>query len=657
MYATNTQTSTITLIANMLVSSNSYTSNSWLWTPSTNLYVGNTLFFANVVMTDANPTTVNSVANDFGYNAIFLVGTPTESNSVIDAGQYTLQTANPSQGTAPYVSYQWYTISGSTAPTCTVSNAISGATSSTCLANPATTNSYAYEVSDSASTANTACSSGDTATVDTVPTVTITAQNTIVDAGQYVSFSATPSGGSGTFGTYNFIVFNSISNTVLANQLSSSSTFSFPTNSQWTTNSPIQANVIVTDTGTTTHYAFNSPELTTSITVDSALATPTITPASPITLDAGQSNTIFAYESGGSGIYSYNFLIVNAISGNVLGNLITTSNSYAFTTNAQWTTDNSPLIANVIVTDTGTSSPAIANSVNSAKITVDSALTTPTITPAAPITLDAGQSNTIFAYESGGSGTYSYNFLIVNAISGNVLGNLITTSNSYAFTTNAQWTTDNSPLIANVIVTDTGTSSPAIANSVNSAKITVDSALTTPTITPAAPITLDAGQSNTIFAYESGGSGTYSYNFLIVNAISGNVLGNLITTSNSYTFTTNAQWTTDNSPLIANVIVTDTGTTSPAIANSVNSAKITVDSTPTVSITAQNTIVRRRAVRIVLSNTLRRIRDIRNLQLHSIQLRGLHGDRKPVVFILNVRLRHKLPMVNRLPMSGECNSN
>ena len=107
-----------------------------------------------------------------------------ESNSVIDAGQYTLQTANPSQGTAPYVSYQWYTISGSTAPTCTVSNAISGATSSTYLANPATTNSYAYEVSDSASTANTACSSGDTATVDTVPTVTITAQNTIVDAGQ-----------------------------------------------------------------------------------------------------------------------------------------------------------------------------------------------------------------------------------------------------------------------------------------------------------------------------------------------------------------------------------------------------------------------------------------------------------------------------------------
>ena len=203
--------------------------------------------------------------------------------------------------------------------------------------------------------------------------------------------------------------------------------------------------------------------------MDSALATPTITPASPITLDAGQSNTIFAYESGGSGTYSYNFLIVNAISGNVLGNLITTSNSYAFTTNAQWTTDNSPLIANVIVTDTGTSSPAIANSVNSAKITVDSALTTPTITPAAPITLDAGQSNTIFAYESGGSGTYSYNFLIVNAISGNVLGNLITTSNSYAFTTNAQWTTDNSPLIANVIVTDTGTSSPAIANSVNSA--------------------------------------------------------------------------------------------------------------------------------------------------------------------------------------------
>ena len=143
--------------------------------------------------------------------------------------------------------------------------------------------------------------------MDSTPTVSITAQNTIVDPGQYVSFSAIPSGGSGTFGTYNFIVFNSISNTVLANQLSSSSTFAFATNSQWVTNSPIQANVIVTDTGTTTHYAFNSSELATAITVSSAaLGTPTIIQSNTL-LDSGQYETLNTMITGGSGSYTVDF--------------------------------------------------------------------------------------------------------------------------------------------------------------------------------------------------------------------------------------------------------------------------------------------------------------------------------------------------------------
>src|SRR5208282_6269379 len=133
----------------------------------------------------------------------------------------------------------------------------------------------------------------------------------------------------------------------------------------------------------------------------------------------------------------------------------------------------------------------------------------------------------------------------------------------------------NSPLKANVVVTDTGTSVPlTTANSILSSSITVDTALTTPTITPSSPITLDAGQSNTIYAYESGGTGTYSYNFIVFNSISNVVLANLITTSNTFTFTTNSQWTT-NSPLKANVVVTDTGTSVPlTTANSILSSSI-----------------------------------------------------------------------------------
>ena len=46
--AFNSQTSSNQIIANMLFTANSFTSNSWLWTPSGNLYVGNTMFEANV---------------------------------------------------------------------------------------------------------------------------------------------------------------------------------------------------------------------------------------------------------------------------------------------------------------------------------------------------------------------------------------------------------------------------------------------------------------------------------------------------------------------------------------------------------------------------------------------------------------------------------
>ena len=68
-----------------------------------------------------------------------------------------------------------------------------------------------------------------------IPTITV--WNTLVDVGQYVAFNALATGGSGSY-TYNFMVFNAISNTLLANQLGTSNTFAFATNSQWPANSP-----------------------------------------------------------------------------------------------------------------------------------------------------------------------------------------------------------------------------------------------------------------------------------------------------------------------------------------------------------------------------------------------------------------------------------
>src|SRR4029077_17756874 len=165
-------------------------------------------------------------------------------------------------------------------------------------------------------------------------------------------------GGTPTY-TYNFIVFNSISNTILANQLGSSNSFTFTTNSQWIANSPIKANVLVTDSAAGAGQTANSV-LSSAITVNSALAVPTITPSSPIGLDSGQSNTIFTYETGGTPTYTYNFIVFNSISNTILANQLGSSNSFTFTTNSQWIA-NSPIKANVLVTDSAAGSGQKAN--------------------------------------------------------------------------------------------------------------------------------------------------------------------------------------------------------------------------------------------------------------------------------------------------------
>ncbi|MGD0729210.1 MAG: hypothetical protein ABR981_03995, partial [Candidatus Micrarchaeaceae archaeon] len=215
VYAYNTLNSANALIANMLFTGNTYASNSWFWTPNPNLYIGNTMFFANVMITDAHPTTVNSVANYFGYNALLIAAVPTESNTLIDLGQVSLLTAQPSGGTQSY-SYKWYANYGSSVTCSGTGNQISGATASTYLASPTTTNSYAYLVTDSASTQVGTCSAGNTITVyPALGQPTISVSNTLLDQGQYTVIATYETGGTLPY-TYNFLIFNSVSNTIVA---------------------------------------------------------------------------------------------------------------------------------------------------------------------------------------------------------------------------------------------------------------------------------------------------------------------------------------------------------------------------------------------------------------------------------------------------------
>lgn len=114
------------------------------------------------------------------------------SSPSIDPGQSITLQANPSGGTTPY-SYQWYTGASCTAP-------IAGATGSTYLASPSSTTTYYYMVTDPSM--GTACSAGDTVTVNTSMTPPIiSAPYPGMDSGQSETISTTASfsGGSSPY--------------------------------------------------------------------------------------------------------------------------------------------------------------------------------------------------------------------------------------------------------------------------------------------------------------------------------------------------------------------------------------------------------------------------------------------------------------------------
>ena len=189
----------------------------------------------------------NSPYNTITVNTVLQANPITPAAPTIDMGQSILFNANPSGGTLGY-SYQWYTNFGSLA-SCS-SNAISGATSSTYLASPTTTNSYAYLVTDSATTPVSLCSASDTVTVNNGLSVSIYPISNTIFLSQSELFTAIINSGTAPY-TYNWLLTNSI-NGIIANALYVNNAF---TMNQFTytfiKSGVYYANVTVTDSATT----------------------------------------------------------------------------------------------------------------------------------------------------------------------------------------------------------------------------------------------------------------------------------------------------------------------------------------------------------------------------------------------------------------------
>lgn len=153
------------------------------------------------------------------------------------------------------------------------------------------------------------------------------------------------------------------------------------------------------------------------------------------------------------------------------------------------------------------------------------------------------------------------------------------TPNSVGYSFVVHSTTPNNNFEYNAVAIDSVSS---ISNSIAST-ITVNPLPTPPTITPSTPSSYASGNVVTVTAYESSGTAPYTYNFIVFNSVTHLVIANQLSTSNSFSLTSNLIMVGQS--LQANVIVTDNVLAS---ANSINSALISILAVPTQLICATN---------------------------------------------------------------------
>ena len=275
--------------------------------------------------------------------------------------------------------YSWYTISGTTAPTCISANLISGATSNTYLASPTTTNTYTYRVIDYASTPNTVCSAGDTVSIRTTLTATpnpYTFSNTVIDVGQMtVGNTLISNGASGTTYTGNVFIYPSASSNILNGNTinfllaASNNALTFTVNAYSYNSLSITTNTFNPTTywfnaigvntiyGTWTFNAFamdSSSDLSPSPILTNTLviyALPTsqlsFTNAGGNSITQGTTAVANDIVTGGSGSYSWQWTINNANAANTVVSAHQTSNTYVAPPAGSY-------VYNVLVTDIGT---------------------------------------------------------------------------------------------------------------------------------------------------------------------------------------------------------------------------------------------------------------------------------------------------------------
>jgi hypothetical protein len=589
VYATNAQTSSITLIANQLYTNNAYTSNNWFWTPNPNLYVGNSLFFGNVVVTDSLGSSSNSVGNYFGYNSAAIIIITSVSNTLLDSGQTVTFTLKDTGGTdtgtygfnAELYNVTGLSQQGTNAPISSVggSNTLSFIVHSP--NSPAGGNIFQYNAieTDTGTTypfVNNSIASSinvNSLLVATTPSMS----NSIIDSGQYVTFTSGAQFGQPTY-TYQWYSGTSAT-------CSSDVAISGATGITYTTQA-VSGN----------YYCYQDTDsATTPVSVKSPTAKPTVYTAPTASFiftntlaDSGQGENAILTVTNGAGLYTANLIngTIRQGSANIIINSAGGSNGIYFITSSP--TNGNTFTMNYLVTDYGVTSNYVFNAVaQSFTVNVYLLAGAPT---ASHSTIDVGQSTILTSQPSQGTLPYQAYQWYANygsSVSCSGTGNAISGATSATYTA--------SPITTNsyaYTVEDSATTPVTVCSS--GTTITVNPAPSGASLS-ASNTFLDYGQSTLFTATISGGSIPYSYNYMVINSITGATIANQLYVgnnipSNTWFFTPNL--ITLGNSLEANVIIVDT---LGASSNSVYLA-LGYNSAPTLSISPSNTITRLRAV-------------------------------------------------------------
>ena len=470
-------------------------------------------FSYKVVVTDSNSGTGTSGTAAVTVNPEVEV---TPGSATIDSGQSASLSATASGGSGMKYVYTWYL--GSTCTGTPLSGTSTGALTST--------TTYCVSATDSLSGAP----STGVETVTVNPPINVSGSSATIDSGQSATLSATASGGSGTGYKYTWY----LGSTCAGTPLSGTSTGAL--------------------TSTTTYCVSVTDSLSgaPATDVETVTVNPVITvSASSVTIDSGQSTVLSAIASGGSGTkYKYTWYLGSTCTGTPLSGTSTG-----------------------VLTSTTTYCVSVTDSLSGAPATdVETVTVNPVITvSASSATIDDGQSATLSATASGGSGTgYKYTWHIGSSCTGTPLPG----ANTGALTSTTTYC---------VSVTDSLSGAPAKGVET----VTVNPPIKI-TVSPASS-TILAGQSVTLTNSTTGGTPKYAYAYTVPSKVLES--GNAFTFPSTGTYTITEKATDSLSQSATNSVTVTVNPVPPGCTGSNKGAMVAItgsSKTQTVQITNQS---------------------------------------------------------------------